>query len=202
MDWSLSRSDLRRDLSDSTNVTGTRVNTTGREVVVVLLVATLVDRLVVVVAAVVVLTTALNLTGEDVDTLGGLDVDGDLVGVGVVKNTSDPDPEFCSPLTMMLLNFVWNLLPTLLMLLSLLRFRPKLVALSPAPNLVKLNETVFPGILGIMLFGSVRSIICLCPSSGCPKLLSLKPETGEKSPLSVCICNCSNVGCSCSLNLI
>ena len=89
MDWSLSRSDLRRDLSDSTNVTGTRVNTTGREVVVVLLVATLVDRLVVVVAAVVLLTTALNLTGEDVDTLGGLDVDGDRVGVGVVKNTSD-----------------------------------------------------------------------------------------------------------------
>ena len=155
MDWSLSRSDLSRDLSDSasTNVTGFWVNTTGREVVVVLLVVTLVGLLVV---AVVVLTIALNLTGDDVDTLGGLDVEGDLVGFGVVKNISDPGTEFCSPLTMMLLNFVWNLFPTLL---SLLRFRPKLVALSPAPNLVKLNETVFPGILGIMLFGSVRSII-------------------------------------------
>ncbi len=169
--------------------------------VVGLLVVTLVDLLVVVVVvAVVVLTTALNLTGDDVDTLGGLVVDG-VVGAGVVKKTFDPDPEFCSPLTMMLLNFVWNLVPTLLMLLSLLRFKPKLVALSPAPNLVKLNETVFPGILGIMLFGSVRSIICLCLSSGCLKLLSLKPETGEKSPLSVCICNCSNAG-GCSLNLI
>ena len=155
MDWSRSRSDLSRDLSDSasTNVTGFWVNTTGREVVVVLLVVTLVGLLVV---AVVVLTIALNLTGDDVDTLGGLDVEGDLVGFGVVKNISDPGTEFCSPLTMMLLNFVWNLFPTLLLLL---RFRPKLVALSPAPNLVKLNETVFPGILGIMLFGSVRSII-------------------------------------------
>ena len=188
---------MTSDWSIATILASDWVNTTGREVVVVLLVVTLVGLLVV---AAVVLTTALNLTGDDVDTLGGLDVDGDLVGFGVVKNTSDP--EFCSPLTMMLLNFVWNLFPTLL---SLLRFRPKLVALSPAPNLVKLKETVFPGILGIMLFGSVRSIICLCPSSGCPELLSLKPETGEKSPLSVCICNCSNVSgfdaaSCCSLN--
>ena len=184
MDWSLSRSDLRRDLSEETNETGAGVNTTGLEVVVLLVVS-------LGLLVVVVVTTALNLTGEEVDTLGARDDDGGRAGAGVVKMTSDP--EFCSPLMMILLNFVWNFVSTLLTLcLSVLRFKPKLVALSPAPNLVKLNDCVFPGILGIMLFGSVRSIICLSPSSGCPKLLSLKPETGEKSPLSVCICNCSN----------
>ena len=40
---------------------------------------------------------------------------------------------------------------------------PKLVAESPAPNLVKLKETVLPGILGMMLRGSVWSAASRAP---------------------------------------
>ena len=41
------------------------------------------------------------------------------------------------------------------------RFNPKLVALFPLPNVAKMNEWSFPGILGIILDGSVRSMMSL-----------------------------------------
>ena len=44
------------------------------------------------------------------------------------------------------------------------RFNPKLVALFPLPNVAKMNEWSLPGIFGIILDGSVRSMMSLCSS--------------------------------------
>ena len=41
---------------------------------------------------------------------------------------------------------------------SLLKLTPKLVALSPVPNLVKEKDTLLPGILGMIFLSSSRSM--------------------------------------------
>ena len=113
-------------------------------VVVVLLV---VVEALVVVAAVTLLVTELNLNGSEVVVLDLVLVAGTGAGAVVVRR--------------MLVKSVWKL-PGLFCKLS--RFNPKLVALFPLPNVAKINEWSLPGILGIILDGSVRSIMSLCSS--------------------------------------
>ena len=52
---------------------------------------------------------------------------------------------------------------------------PKLVAECPAPNLVKLKETVLPGILGMMLRGSLGSAASRAPDPPLPSAAAPTP---------------------------
>ena len=59
---------------------------------------------------------------------------------------------------------------------------PKLVAESPAPNLVKLKETVLPGILGMMLRGSVWSAASGAPDPPLPPAAAPTPAGWRENP--------------------